>query len=278
MNQSVQEKLTFIEYLKTVDSPTLANAIELLKVRPQREGFTPLTIRALFPEFGRMCGYAVTAQVETVTEGEAFNIHHFMDLYKSVEGSPKPAVIVLQEVGGHPDYAAHCGEVMATVFTRLGAIGLVSDCAVRDLPEVRTLGFHFFARGSVASHANFHIVRTGVPVHIHGMVVKPGDVLHGDANGLISVPGDRAEELTRAVDEVRSRERRPMDWVRGERFSVDGFPDFVSNDRRESSRCSACADYAPHPGSAGQRARPRASSRPALLRGGGWRIRLRQYG
>jgi regulator of RNase E activity RraA len=227
MSQSVQEKLSFIEYLKTVDSPTLANAIELLKVRPQREGFTPLSIRALFPEFGRMCGYAVTAQVETVTEGEAFDIRHFMELYRAVENATKPAVIVLQEIGGYPDYAAHCGEVMATVFTRLGAIGLVSDCAVRDLPEVRALGFHYFARGSVASHANFHIVRTGVPVQIHGMVVKTGDVVHGDANGLISVPGGYIEELMKAVDEVRSRERRLMDWVRGERFSIEGFPEFV---------------------------------------------------
>ena len=48
----------------------------------------------------------------------------------------------LQEIGGNPDYAAHCGEVMSTVFKRLGAVGLVgADCAVRDIPEVRALGF-----------------------------------------------------------------------------------------------------------------------------------------
>src|SRR6266849_302034 len=64
-----------IEYLKTVDSPTLSNAIELLNARPHRDGFTPLQIRCLFPELGRMCGYAVTAQVETVTDCDAFDIH-----------------------------------------------------------------------------------------------------------------------------------------------------------------------------------------------------------
>ena len=216
-----------IEFLKTVDTPTLANAIELLKVRPQREGFTPACIRALFPEFGRMCGYAVTAQVETVTECEPFDIGHFVDLYKTVQEAPKPAVVVLQEVGGHSDYAAHCGEVMATVFKRLGAVGLVSDCAVRDLPEVHALGFHYFARGSVASHANFHIVRSGVPVQIHGMAVRPGDILHGDPNGLLSVPSGYDAELAEAVHCVRSRERKLMDWVRGEKFSLDGFRDFV---------------------------------------------------
>ena len=216
-----------IEYLKTVDTPTLANAIELLKVRPQSEGFTPLGIRALFPEFGRMCGYAVTAQVETMTTSEPFDLSRFVDLYRAVKASPKPAVVVLQEIGGHADYAAHCGEVMATFFTRLGAIGLVSDCAVRDLPEVHALGFHYFARGSVASHANFRIVRSSVPVQVAGMVVHPGDILHGDMNGLLSVPDSGMAALEQAVDQVRSRERKLMEFVRGDKFTIEGVMNFV---------------------------------------------------
>ena len=227
MPQTVDEHLSTIDYLKTVDTPTLCNAIELLSVRPQREGFTPLTIRALFPEFGRMCGYAVTAQVESVSQTEPFDLERFIELYRAVESSPKPAVVVLQEIGGYRDYAAHCGEVMSTVFTRLGAIGLVSDCGVRDIPEVHSIGFHYFARGAVPSHANFRIVRAGVPVQIEGMVVKSGDVLHGDQNGLVAVPNVPIEKIASAVDKVRSRERKLMDWVRSERFSLDGFTDFV---------------------------------------------------
>ena len=116
---------------------------------------------------------------------------------------------------------------MATFMTRLGAIGLVSDCGVRDIPEVKALGFHYFARGTVASHANFTIVRTGVPVQIHGMVVKPGDVLHGDVNGLLSIPAGHDRELLEAVERVRKRERKLMDFVRSADFSLDGLRDFV---------------------------------------------------
>ncbi len=220
-------KTDFIDYLKTVDSPTLSNAIELLKVRSRREGFVPVEVRALFPEFGRMVGYAVTAQVETVTECYPTNIDLFVELYRKVGESPKPAVVVLQEVGGYPNYAAHCGEVMSTVFKRQGAIGLVSDCAVRDLPEVRAIGFHYFARGAVVSHANFHIVRVGVPVQIHGMPVSTGDVLHGDENGLLSVPRSHEKEIAEAVEKVRSRERKLMDWVRSDQFNLEGFRDHV---------------------------------------------------
>jgi len=218
-----ESESSWIDYLKTVDAPTLSNAIETLKVRPHREGFTPLQVRALFPEFGRMCGYAVTAQVETVTESETPDVERFLDLYRAVEKSAKPAVVVFQEIGGHPDYAAHCGEVMATFFTRLGAIGLVTDCAVRDIPEVRALRFHYFARGAVVSHASFRIARVGFPVQVCGTVIRPGDVLRGDENGVLVVPSGIEKTLPPAVDEVRRREGKLMDWVRSGAFSLDQF-------------------------------------------------------
>jgi len=217
----------WIDYLRGIDTPTLVNAIELLHLRPNHEGFTPLQIRCLFPEMGRLCGYAVTAQVETCTQTEPFDLDRFVELYQAVEASPKPAVIALQEIGGHADYAAHCGEVMATFFTRLGAVGLVSDCGVRDLPEVRRLGFQYFARGSVASHGNYRIARPSVPVQIMGLVVKPGDILHGDENGLISVPAGIEDRLPDAVELVRQRERKVMEYVRGADFALADFKKMV---------------------------------------------------
>ncbi|MBI5083564.1 MAG: RraA family protein [Acidobacteria bacterium] len=212
-----------LAYLKTVDTPTLSNAIEVLNVRDRSQGFAPLQLRCLFPEFGRMTGYAVTAQVETMTTASGGGPEGHIELYRLLEAAPKPAVIVFQEIGGFPDFAAHCGEVMATFFTRLGAVGLVSDCGVRDIPEVRAMGFHYFARGVCASHAWFRIIRCGLPVTVCGMPVKSGDLLHGDENGLITVPEVDPASLQAAVDGVRSREKKIMDYVRGPAFTVDGF-------------------------------------------------------
>jgi 4-hydroxy-4-methyl-2-oxoglutarate aldolase len=219
--------LNDIEYLKSVDSPTLINAIELLKVRPRERGFTPLEIRCLFPDLGVMCGYAVTAQVESATQMDPFRLETFIELYKMVEQAPKPAVIVFQEIGGFGDFAAHAGEVMSTFFTRLGAVGLLSDCGVRDLDEVRRLGFHYFARGSVASHANFRIARVGVAVQVRGMVVNPGDIIHGDVNGVITVPKVDLAALREAVDTVRRKEKTVMDFVRSAEFNLEGFQKLV---------------------------------------------------
>src|SRR6266542_3419917 len=89
-----------IEYLKSVDSPTLSNAIEKLQIRPRNAGFTPLQIRCLFPELGRLCGYAITAQVETVTQMHSAEERTFLELLKAVEDSPKPAAVAFQEIGG----------------------------------------------------------------------------------------------------------------------------------------------------------------------------------
>src|SRR2546428_14100528 len=103
MSTNANPNGTVIEFLKTVDSPTLSNAIETLQLQPRHSGFTPLQIRCLFPELGRMCGYAVTAQVESVTQLHSLEERSFLELFKAVDDSAKPAVIALQEIGGHAD-------------------------------------------------------------------------------------------------------------------------------------------------------------------------------
>jgi 4-hydroxy-4-methyl-2-oxoglutarate aldolase len=214
-------KSPLIEYLGTLDTPTLSNAIELLNLRPRAEGFAPLAIRCLFPELGRLCGYAVTAQVETMTASNPKSEGPFIELFEAIERSPKPAVVVMQELGPHPDWAAHCGEVLATIFSRLGAVGLVSDCAVRDIPEVRALRFRYFARGAAPSHANYRIVRVGAPVHVLGLAVQAQGLLHGDENGLITVPETMLESIQEAVTSVRSRERALIDFVQTPAFTAE---------------------------------------------------------
>lgn len=210
------------DYLKTIDTPTLANAVELLGVRPNHEGFTPSSIRCLFPELGRMCGYAVTAHVETISQTDSCDNERFIELYEAVRQAPKPAVIAFQEVGAAHELAAHCGEVMGTIFTRLGAIGLVTDSSVRDIAEVRALGFRYFANGSVASHGHFRIVRVGIPIQIRGLVVRPGDLLHGDENGVLLIPRDGIERIPENVERIRSRERELLEYVRGPEFDLQG--------------------------------------------------------
>ncbi|MDQ3255844.1 MAG: hypothetical protein M3R15_18435 [Acidobacteriota bacterium] len=168
-----------------------------------------------------MVGYAVTVQMEAMTRMEPRDEQQVIAFYEAIEASPKPAVVVMQEIGGRPEFASHSGEVMTTLMKNFGAIGLVTDGSVRDFNEVRALNFHNFASGTVASHAYCRIVRVGCPLQIYGMTIRTGDLLHGDINGLIEVPVELREELAEMVARVRKEEGDLMQAVRAGGFTLD---------------------------------------------------------
>ncbi len=74
----------------------------------------------------------------------------------------------------------------------------------------------------MASHANYRIVRVGVPVQILGLVIKTGDLLHGDENGLALVPEEKRDLIPEMVDRIRTREGKLLDFVRGDSFTLEG--------------------------------------------------------
>lgn len=205
---------SLIEKLSQIDTPTLCNAIEKLGVRNRITGFANRDLRCWYPEMPVMCGVAITAHVETITAEDDGGLNEaFVDLCEAITAEDGPSVVVFQEVGPHPDFSAHCGEVMATTFKHYGAVGLVTDAAVRDIHEVRALKFQYFATGAVASHGALRIVRTQVPVTVCGLPIQPGDLLHGDANGLISVPKSGRERLPELAQELVAAERELMDLI-----------------------------------------------------------------
>ena len=221
-----------IDRLKAIDTPTLSNAIEQLKVRNRTSGFCDRSLKCFFPQLGVMCGYAITAQVETMTpdRSDIMEKHKtFIELVKAVQESPGPCVVVLQETTGRQGFSVHCGDIMASLFKRTGAVGLVSDSAVRDKSEVEAAGFHYFATGLVASHANFRILRIQVPVTICGLVIKPGDLLHGDVNGLITVTEQGREQLPQLVEKVQQRESKLLNFISSDQFTPEGFYDLLIN-------------------------------------------------
>jgi 4-hydroxy-4-methyl-2-oxoglutarate aldolase len=209
------------EALRGIDSPTLSNAIERLSVRDLITGFTGPRIRCLFPELGITLGYAVTAQVDSTSPGPRSIGTGLRQLAELVEVSPKPVVLVCQDIGPRPGCGAMFGEFAATLMMRLGTVALVCNGAVRDVSEVRALGFQYFAAGSVVSHGNPRILRIGVPVVVDQLYVEPGDLIHGDINGVLSVPLNIAHQLPAEVEKVRDLEREAFNFIKGPDFTLD---------------------------------------------------------
>jgi regulator of RNase E activity RraA len=222
MTDTNNHRLTADElaFLQGVDSPTISNAIEPFKVRDRTEGFIGGSVRALFPDLGVMVGHAVTV---TVTNGPGAPADRagYWRMWEAVTATGGPTVLVMQDVSGAPTRVAYAGEVMATLAQRLGVVGMVTDGGYRDLNEVHALGMHYYAAYAVVSHANFSIVDVGIPVVLDGQRIEPGDILHGDANGIVIVPPEVLANLPGAVAEVRDRERRTMDFIKSDAFSLE---------------------------------------------------------
>lgn len=211
-----EEHLTF---LRGVDSPTIANAIEAFKVRDRTEGFIGGKVRALFPEMPPTVGAALTVTM-TNRPGPIASKESWWQMYEALAELPTPSVLAVQDISGAPSRCALAGEVMATMAKRLGAVGMMTDGGLRDVHEVRALRFGYFARYVVVSHGNFDIVDIGKPITLDGQVVRTGDILHGDANGIVIVPREVLDGLPDEVQKVRTRERASMDFIASAEYTL----------------------------------------------------------
>ncbi|MDX1383996.1 MAG: RraA family protein, partial [Thermoanaerobaculia bacterium] len=142
--------------------------------------------------------------------------------WDNIAATPSPRVAVIEDLDEPPAFGSLWGEVNANIHRALGCLGVVTDGGVRDLDEVRELGFHFFAAEVVPSHAYVHLVDAGEPVSVGGLAVASADLIHADQHGVVSIPHEIAREVPRACQEVEDRERRIIDYCKSPGFRIDG--------------------------------------------------------
>lgn len=212
-----------LQALKAIDTPTICNAIETFQVRGRVEGFLTMNIRCLLPELGTMVGYAIPMTVDSTTPDIPQDPQVWYQWMKAMESSPKPGVLVMKDTGPQRVRSAHLGEVMGTIACRLGVAGIVTDGGLRDILEVKALGLQCFAAGLVAAHGNPRLVEIGVPVVIDDVLIRPGDLLHGDPNGLTIIPEEIAGKVAGACQKVRDNEAEMMSYIKSLEFTPEGF-------------------------------------------------------
>lgn len=208
--------------LQAIDTPTICNAIETFEVRGRVEGFLGMDIHCLLPQLGTMVGYAITVTVDSTTPDVPRSEEAWLAWLKVMQASPKPSVLVLKDVGPEPQRSAHFGEVMGTVAKRLGVVGVVTDGGLRDILELERLGLHCFGPGLVPSHGNPRLLEVNVPVEIDGVRIRPGDLLHGDINGVTTIPLSIADRVVEAATQLREKEVKLMEYINGLDFTVEG--------------------------------------------------------
>ncbi len=218
-----------LDELRRYDTPTICNVIEVFDIQPRNTGYMNDTIKACFPEMPPMVGYASTATWRADAPPLDGREYGSLDgQVKAFAVIPGPPVVVLQDLDD-PTAAASFGEVMCTTYKVFGAAGLVTSGAARDLDQVRELGFPAFSNGANPSHGYGHIVDVHIPVHVGGITILPGDLLHGDCNGVTTIPKAIASDLVDVCKEYVSAEQIVLDHLNSGSPSVEGF----ANARKE---------------------------------------------
>ena len=213
-----------LEKLRQFDTPTICNVIELFDVRPRNVGFMDQRIQSAFPEMPPMVGFAATAAFRSDQppgSGDAYgSLEQQLRLFETLDG---PAVVVFQDLDDSA-VGATFGEVMCSTYKAFGSTGLITSGGGRDLEQVRALGFPVFTGSTICSHAYCHILHVGLPVRVGGLTVNSGELLHGDANGVTSIPTEIAAEVADIAGEFVQAERHILDYVQSDRAkSVDEF-------------------------------------------------------
>ena len=182
-----------IERLKTLETPCVSDALDRLGIDGQCAGIMPLD-RGF-----RLAGPAFTVKYVPADE-HGRSVGDFID-------DVAPGAVPVLDNGGRMD-ATVWGDLMTTIASQRSLGGTVVDGVSRDLDRALDLDYPLFTRG--------HWMRTGkdrvrldgleVPVTIGGVLVRPGDLLLGDINGLVALPADRAEEIIETSEMIRDVE------------------------------------------------------------------------
>jgi regulator of RNase E activity RraA len=186
-------------------------------------GFANSSIRCIFEDQPPMAGYAVTARIRTSKppmEGGRYSYER-SDWWNHILSVPAPRVVVIEDVEAPAGLGAFIGEVYANILLALGCAGVATNGAVRDLNEVRPTGFQMFAGNVSVSHAYAHIFDFGGPVTVGGLVIRPGELVHGDRNGLHTIPLEVAARIPIVADEITRRRQRLVEICRSENFSIE---------------------------------------------------------
>ncbi|MEW6580797.1 MAG: RraA family protein [Chloroflexota bacterium] len=209
--------------LRAFDTPTICNLIELFEVRPHNTGYMDQRIQAAFPEMPPMVGFAATATFRAAAPPHAgasyASLAEQVERFAELDG---PAVVVFQDLDD-PSAAATFGEVMCSTYQAFGAVGLIISGSGRDLDQVRVLGFPVFTNGTVCAHGYTYIPSVHVPVRVGGVTIHPNDLLHGDLNGVTTIPHEIAAEVAELGPAFVAAEQIVIQVVRSGSCSVAQF-------------------------------------------------------
>ena len=210
MEKNEMDDLQIIKELEKYDTPSVTNVVATYP--EDRElclglydpwlisWYTDQTLKCMYPELGPRAGLVVTCVVGPKDSG--FTRLEWDDVYRAIDRAGGPVILVIkQEL---PDEIKNknglSGGNLTTAFKACGVVGVISDGPSRDIDEIRPKKIQYMLTGVTAGHGDFSIKAVNVPVHVCGMDVSPGEIIHMDENGAVKFP---REVLPRVLELVK---------------------------------------------------------------------------
>jgi len=207
------------KHLQGFDTPTIVNALEIVRGSRFVTGFTRQRLIACNDKLPPIVGYARTASIRSSTPFDAASRKEkLLAYYDHVAAAPGPTVTIIQEVDHQPGVGAFWGEVNTNVHWGLGCKGAVTNGSMRDLDAMNPQ-FLCLAATLSPSHAWVHVVDVGQRVDVLGMVVVPNDLVHADRHGAVVFTPAEAEKLPAAIDLMARKEKVMLDAARAPGFN-----------------------------------------------------------
>ena len=208
--------------LGSLDSSAVANAIEAFDVRLRNRGFADSSVHCIFEDNPPMVGYAATLRVRTAEPPmEGHNHYYRLDWLDHLLSIPSPRVLVLEDLDRPPGLGSFLGVVHANILFALACVGVVTNGAVRNVPEAHAINFQLFAGNLSVSHAYAHIVDFGKDVEVGHMHVQPGDLIHGDRHGVQTIPNEIAHKIPAVAREMIEQEQEIIQLCRSDNFTLE---------------------------------------------------------
>ena len=207
--------------LEQFDTPTICNVIELFDIRPRTAGYMNQSIKSCFPEMPPMVGFAATATFRGSTPREDLSYGGLEQHVESFAHLPGPAIVVFEDLD-QPSVAATFGEIMCTSYQRFGANGLITSGAGRDLDQVRAINFPVFTNGTVCSHGYSRFPSIGETVTVGGITISQGDLIHGDCNGVTTIPIEIAAKVAKIGRPYMDAEAIILDYLKSPKVTPQG--------------------------------------------------------
>ncbi len=174
----------------------------------------------------RMVGYAFTLRYIPAREDLADEVYdNSRNVQRLAVEAVGPEDVLVIDARGDVS-AASFGHILGTRILQRGAAGLVTDGALRDTPGFRRLDLPTYIRAAHAttSFVAHHPVDMQVPIGCGGAAVTPGDVVVGDAEGVVVIPAKLAEEIAQSAFEQEIREQYFQERVEGGAGIVGVYP------------------------------------------------------